>query len=471
MATNEQNKNLKGSAGRWFSSDQNREFQSNVDARDAALSQLGNVGSITSRDQIINPYDMITPDMYRNTRAGRAQYESDLASLIELQKQQNAAYEEWYESPEQQAIRDRAAGLNPDLLGLSDGEAAEAAPGEAVPGQGLPTNGEIFANGVTSIASLLSSVVGGVASLAALPSTIAANVASAGVSHSLSTAQDIRNTADLSTIIGDEISALYGAALQDSLDNPDTPFDTEAWFADDANFSVLRESYGQFPNFDAVLSSQRKQILRHKRNAAQLQKDWASDQFDFGMIYSDPYFSPSQKIMIPQTSILSRYFRDVDVARAKYEKTLYEIDEQIKKGLDVDTAIDAANAQNEYLANIDGRKKAAQEEYMRDCEVARLKRIRQMHDELFKVFEKNPQSLEAGAAIYLVGGMSPQQYGNFMAAYSTAYMLDGASGAGRDNIGALSVPTSSFGSTIRASNQYNPFASSPYSIVPPIATK
>lgn len=421
MATNEQNKNIKGSAGRWFSSDQNREFQANVDARDAALSQLGNVGSITSRDQIINPYEMITPDMYRNTRAGRAQYESDLASLFELQKQQNAAYEEWYESPEQQAIRDRSAGLNPDLLGLSDGEAAEAAPGEAVPGQGLPTNGEMIANGVTSIASLLSSVVGGVASLAALPSTISANVASAGVSRSLSTAQDIRNTSDLSTIIGDEISALYGAALQDTLDNPDTPFDTDAWFADDANFSVLRESYGKFPNFDAVLSSQRKQILRHKRNAAQLQKDWASDQFDFGMIYSDPYFSPSQKIMIPQQSELQGYFRDVDVARAKYEKTLYEIEEQIKRGLDVDTAVDAANAQNEYLANIDGRKKAAQEAFMRDCEVARLKRIRRMHDHLFKAFENDPTSAEAAAATFLIGGLVPDKYGTFMAAYAGAH--------------------------------------------------
>ena len=37
------------------------------------------IGSITSRDQIIDPYSLVNMANYRKTRAGMAQYNSDLS--------------------------------------------------------------------------------------------------------------------------------------------------------------------------------------------------------------------------------------------------------------------------------------------------------------------------------------------------------------------------------------------------------
>ena len=45
------------------------------------------IGEVTSRDQIINPYDYISSSYYRNTARGRALYNEDLARLQEYQKQ------------------------------------------------------------------------------------------------------------------------------------------------------------------------------------------------------------------------------------------------------------------------------------------------------------------------------------------------------------------------------------------------
>lgn len=418
-------KYLKGSNGRLMSREAYDVYKSNQGKRQAAMAILAaGVGDITSRDQIINPFDLIDPNMYENTRRGRALYESDLAALMELQKQQNAAYEEWYNSPEQAAARERDAGLNPDLIGLDNsGEAGSAETAQAVPGQNLPTNGQIAFNA----ASVLTSIVQSGVSLASLPTQFANLFQIKEVTKGLkldNEAKDIANTVALGASISSDIEGLLSTAVQDhNSSGSSVPFDYDAWFANDDNFSSIRAMYSDNPRLDTVLSSQRSQILKHRKNMVALQKDWASDQFDFGQIASDPMFSDDQKLMLSTNIPLMSFFFDVRKAALKRQKVYDEIDAEIKQGLDVQTAIDAANQSNEYLAAIDGRQKAADEAYIRECQVASFKRERQIQDNLFQTWNSAPASLSGQGAMYLTGSLYSKDWYDFMVAYAAAYQL------------------------------------------------
>lgn len=415
-----------------------------IEAHKAKLNSAFNAptSGITSRDDIINPYDVINPSMYGQTRRGKAAYESDLARLQEIQKQQMASYEEWYNSPEQAAIRERAAGLNPDLIGLDNaGEASQVAPGDAVPGQNLPTNGEVAFNAITAITSIASAG----ASLAGLPLQFAQLTGQKEINKGLqldNEAKTILNTANLTSNVVSEIDGLLATAVQAHNDSGSTdPFDYDAFFGNDANFEPIKALYKDNPRIDNVLSLQRKQMLKHRKNMAVLQKDWASNQFDFGQIASDPMFSSDQKLMLATNIPLQAYFFEVRKAALERQRVYDEVDAQIKKGLDVQTAIDAANEQNEYLASLDGRKRAADEAFMRQCNRAALYRKDQIDTNLFDLWNADPSSLQGEAAMYLIGGMHSKSWADFMGAYALAYQLtpDNTLGALRDS-SSVSTP-------------------------------
>lgn len=314
--------------------------------------------SVTSRDDIINPYALVNPRDYSLNRKGRLQYESDLARAIEFQKQQQASYEEWYNSPEQAALREREAGLNPDLIGLDNaGEASSVASGDSVPGQNLPTNGEVAFNAINAITSIASAG----ASLAGLPLQFAQLTGQQRINQGLqldNESKSILNTAALTSNVVSDIEGLLATAVQSHNDSGSTdPFDYDSFFGNDANFESIKALYSDNPRIDNVLSLQRKQMLKHRKNMATLQKDWASNQFDFGQIASDPMFSSDQKLMLATNIPLQAYFFEVRKAALDRQRIYDEVDAQIKKGLDIQTAIDAANEQNEYLASLDGRKR------------------------------------------------------------------------------------------------------------------
>ena len=414
--------------GKGFGStvDSSMQYKENSSRRKQAMDLISaGVGSITSRDQIINPATLIDPSMYEQTRRGRSQYESDLAALQNFQAQQEAAYQEWYDSPEQAALRERAAGLNPDLIGLDNaGESAEALTSDAVPGQNLPTNDEVAFNAINAITSIASSC----ASLAGLPLQFAQLTGQKEINKGLqldNEAKSILNNANLTSNVAGDIEGLLATAVQAHNDSGSTdPFDYDAFFGNDANFEPIKALYKDNPRIDTVLSLQRKQILKHRKNMATLQKDWASNQFDFGQIASDPMFSSDQKLMLATNIPLQAYFFEVRKAALERQRVYDEVDAQIKKGLDVQSAIDAANEQNEYLAALDGRKRAADEEFMRQCNRAALNRKDQIDSNLFSLWSVNPATLEAQGSMYLLGGMQSNNIKDFMLAYSATYMLN-----------------------------------------------
>lgn len=394
------------------------QYEDNRGRRKYAMDLISaGVGSITSRDQIINPATLIDPSMYAQTRRGRAQYESDLAALKNFQSQQEAAFQEWYDSPEQAAIRERAAGLNPDLVGLDNaGESAEAPVSDAVPGQNLLTNGQVAFNAITAITSIASAG----ASLAGIPLQFA-QLKGLKLANE---AQSILNTTNLTSNVVSDIEGILATAVQAHNDSGSTaPFDYDSFFGNDDYFAPIKALYPDNPRIDNVLSLQRKQMLKHRKNMAVLQNDWASNQFDFGQIASDPMFSSDQKLMLATNIPLQAYFFEVRKAALERQRVYDEVDAQIKKGLDVNTAIDAANEQNEYLASLDGRKRAADETFMRKCNRASLYRKDQIDRNLFDLWNDDPSSLQGEAAMYLIGGMHSKSWQDFMGAYALAYQL------------------------------------------------
>ena len=112
------------------------------------------VGEVTDRNQIINPYD-VDPNIFGFSRAGKARYQQFLNQAIAYAQQQEAAYKEWYESPEQQAIRERRAGLNPDIIGLDDAQAGSVSYDQPSPIDSIRTNEQIAFDSISSFSQLI----------------------------------------------------------------------------------------------------------------------------------------------------------------------------------------------------------------------------------------------------------------------------------------------------------------------------
>ena len=400
--------------------------------RDNALSYNGNllldstvnspVGSVTSRDQIIDPYTLVDQSHYKNTRAGRALYESDLARAKEYQKQQEAAYEEWYGSPEQAALRERAAGINPDLAGLENaGEASQVAPSEAVPGQTLPTNGQMFMNTVNTISSVVGSL-SSVASLATaftdlpLKSQQLQNLKDTGSGINLQNeATSLSNQKELAMQLSGDISGLLGTAVQAHLNSgTEGAFDYDAWFADDNNFSPLEPMYGSYSSYSPALALARNQSLKYHKDASLLQKDAAQNDWDFSNIIGDPRYTPDQKLTAIQVRPFMKACQDADLAENKLREALADWNKKYYSKLNPETSADAVNAANsaniaesgykeDYYNASDGELVAAFDEFVRECSKIGLNLEKSINTGYQDMYNSDPNGLNGAKAAYLYG--------------------------------------------------------------------
>lgn len=87
----------------------------------------GATAPVAPESGIFNPMDYINQSDYKLTRRGQAQYSEDLAQLEYLAQMRQQEFALNYQDPSSEVERMRAAGLNPDLLGLS-GATAPAGP-------------------------------------------------------------------------------------------------------------------------------------------------------------------------------------------------------------------------------------------------------------------------------------------------------------------------------------------------------
>lgn len=395
------------------------------------------IGQITSRDDIINPYDIVDIRNYPDTPEGRAQYQQDLARAIEYQKQQLASYEEWYSSESQQAIRMSEAGLNAALHGLSGTQAAQTEPSSMIPAQDIPTSEERTLSKISAGASFLGTVINGLSAVTGLASAFSQiglnKVAKEGqqlsnIGQGLSNVgQELSNISALKSLIASDIDNSLGTAMQSALESG-VAFDLDSWFSDDSNFETLRNSYGTFSGFDAALSQARKSVLAHRKNAVGQQKDFAISQDAFAKIASSPFYSFEQKLHLAQLQPYMVRLERLEESKRSLEDAVVAYQTAYHKGLDPDAAVDAANSQNrynhEYYSEADGKLVAAFEQFMRECETSGKTMQKEINDNYLSMYRANKDNIDGWKAAYLFSSNGGSSWQEAYMVNSTDYFLN-----------------------------------------------
>lgn len=107
-------------------------------------------------DGIFNPYDFIDSNDYLNTAIGNRNYQHDLASLQYIAAMRQQEFLNEYNSPENQSRLMREAGLNPDLLGLSDASESSGIDSPDFSGANVPTRAQEVMNIFSVVSSTFS---------------------------------------------------------------------------------------------------------------------------------------------------------------------------------------------------------------------------------------------------------------------------------------------------------------------------
>ena len=316
------------------------------------------VTGITSRDQIINPYDILVQGAYRNTALGQAQYQEDLNSLLAIQAQQQAAYDEWYNSELSQIDRQRAAGLNPDLLGVEAGAASDTQLPQGSPLEGVPTNGEIFNN----IASGVSGIVGSIATVAALPSQIGAARAALNLSKSQNTGQMLSNVVAAEGAMFGGISNMVSDAAVAAAQAGKT-FDFNQYLSE-TDFSDIFTTYApeganiETGPYAAAFRRAKNAVQKHRAAAYSLGKESTDSQTDFGRVMADPYADADVLVQIAYLEPIAKAMRSIDELTAQFNLTKLNLQQTYVDGLDGDLAaqefnqrLNAAIAKGKYDTN------------------------------------------------------------------------------------------------------------------------
>lgn len=355
--------------------------------------------NVTSRDDIINPYEVIKGFIYTNDALGRRQYNEDLAALEAFQAQQQASYDEWYNSPEQQNIRDREAGLNPDILGLSGSSVGDTSQVSADPLSNVPSDGERFAN----IASGITSLVNGVASMASLPSAFS----SFKLLNSQVQAQEIQNLKDFESLAGGEISSRLSDSISSALDGGAAAFDIASWFADEKNFEGIFESYSPKDNarFRSSFANVRKRMQQNLGKAYEQGKVTNENKSSFAAMAADPRYSTDFLIQVAATKPYMEAQLKAEKAIADYQAYLNEWNLKYQQGLNVETAVDVANQQNQYNAEyyeqLDAEKAARYQNLQNEVEAIGLELERSIRSNYKTLYDGNENNLTGVSVAYL----------------------------------------------------------------------
>lgn len=395
----------------------------------------GDYLNITDRSQIINPEQILLAYGFPNTEAGQAAYSKALAALKSIQEQQIAAYEEWYNSPERQNIRDRAAGLNPDILGLSGSQAAESSVQSQNPIAGLPTAEDTAlkreqmrserANRIIGVVSSISSI----ANLATSFSSIFLNQAQKGLIGSQKKAIDLQNLKDFESLSGSEIASRLSDSISTALSAGES-LDVSAWFNDDSNFAGILETYSPdgSKRYSDSFSNVRKRLQKSLGAAYEQGRVTADNQSSFSAVLADPRFSTDQILQIAQI----RPYMDAKLAMQKahdeYQKALSDLKSEYMKGLKIDTAVDAANAKfeydSEYYKEMDGKQSAIYQNYVDECNsiVSRMRSA--INSNLLSIYEKHPNDIRGFSAAYLFDNASAE-WSDYLIAGNAAFMFEG----------------------------------------------
>ena len=397
------------------------------------------VSGITSRDDIINPYELLQKDYYKNSVLGQRAYEQDLNMLLAIQAQQQASYDEFYNSEEQQALRQREAGLNPDLLGVESQAAPQTGAITDSPVDGLPTSGQTAMDVVGSVAS----IIGSMASLAALPSSIGASMASAAASKAAKVLTDSQIVGqNLSNILAFEGASFSGISnmVADAATvaaQAGQAFDFDRYLSE-TDFTDVFSTYApegasiESGSYAAAFRRAKSQVQKHRAAAYKQGKEAQFAQTDFAKELTNPYSNPDILLQIAALEPIGQAMEQIDSLTKQFELAKLAIKQTYLNGIDGDLAAQEFN-QRLNVSIAKGKYDVNYFEKFKGDEIAALdyaiKRsqsiisgaasaIKENYLSIWK--DKSRNHLERMAAQYMLMDNVSKQWADWLVAYNAA---------------------------------------------------
>lgn len=364
---------------------------------------------VRDRSDIINPEQILNRITWGTDAESVALYNKYLQALRNLQAQQESAYQEWYNSTLQQAQRDQLAGLNTDLLGISGNSlASQSDVGSSNPYDGLPTSEEIAIQKAQvrnqRIANLISSI-GTVANLGSSFAGIGKTVADFALSRSQKVAQDISNIQSFEDLAGSEIASRLSDSIGSAV-SAGQSLDINEWFSNPENTSGILETYQPTGvDYSRSFSNVRNRIQRNLGQAYENGKVTAENQSNFAAIAADPRYSADVLVQMAQLKPYMEARLAMQMAQDEYNEVLANWNKEYQKALSSKNAVDFANNQNEYQAEyfkeLEAKKMAAYETYIKQAEAIRSQMRSAIDSNLMAIYKANPNNQKGFAAAYM----------------------------------------------------------------------
>lgn len=390
------------------------------------------VGTITDRSDIINPSDYIDISQYTNDAYGRSLYQSDLLAAQTLAKQQEAAYLDWFNSPEQVAQRERDAGLNPNLVGLEGAAAGvQTDPSSGSPLENVMSDEQIRAQKIQNISSILSgvsSLIGTISSVGGLVNSFA----QIGLTKSQTQQSELTNANLFQQLVHKDVSGRVANAMSSAM-SLGKVFSMDDFFGNADNFSGIFESYAPAdnPQYRSLYDSTLKQTQSLLGQAFTLNKDTASNQSDFARLVSNPYYSDDIVLQVGMLEPVMQGIENFRLVQQEFDTFANEMRLKYSQGIDIQSAIDASNAQFEanavqanynedYYSQLDGEEQARYDALIKKSQSILDNIEASVRDNLFQIWDKNKSTQRGLSAAYMLLGQTPMSLKEWIAMSITA---------------------------------------------------
>lgn len=386
---------------------------------------------ITSRDQIINPEEILSLKDYGNSSLERSYYEEDLAALRNYQKQQEAAYLDWYNSAEQQVIRQREAGLNPDLVGIDGELGTQTESSVSSPFENSMTDEQIRAQKVQNAMSILSgigSVIGGISSVAGLVNSFA----QVGLVKSQTKQTELTNANLFQQLVHKDVAGRVANAVS-AATSAGKSFSIEDFFADANNFAGVFDAYAPMdtPQYRSLYDTTLKQTQSLLGSAFDVNKGVAGSQTEFSKLVANPYYSDDVVLQVGMLEPVMAAFEKQSLVQAQFRTFADEMRIKYGEGIDIEGAIQAANAGfgsaaaessylEDYFKNMDGEDIAKFDSLMKESQSILDNIEASIKDNLFQIWKQNPSSQRGLSASYMLLGQAPMSIKDWLQMFITA---------------------------------------------------
>lgn len=363
----------------------------------------------------INPYDITSYDVeYASDKKDAAKIDAHNTAAanqqaLDVSAREYAAeiqmmnYRDWYDSPEQQAQRMRAAGLNPDLVGLDGVSQSNGTQGNvSAPSPGTPDSSLAFDYGARRLETF-QSIINGIGTCVGLVNTAFSTASSVKNMMSQTDALQLSNIKQFEELVYGGVSSRLADAI-----SIDESLDIESWFADDNNFAGLFESYSPEDtpryrqSFANVIQNSRKLLGQ----AYGVNKDTAQNQTDFSLVASNPYYDDDVVLQISYTRPVMLGLEKLRLLKQEYESAMVKLKSKYIASINPTAAAEAFNAQKFYDYDFwnaaDGSAMARYEKYIKRAQAIIDGTTGSIVDNWRTIYDKNPFNARGLGAAYLI---------------------------------------------------------------------